>query len=135
MQGVKGALPQDGSPAAAFWIKPLVEDNDYKRRFDKTGAEFNHWVGIEIPKDRLEEVSRQDPFEWRLVKPQAPPPGWGPVPSVAAMRKGADTRYFLMYMMPTVPLPKGVTAVELRLYHKPSQAYLAMDQHAVTIAQ
>ena len=115
-----------------FWIRPGGTQDRYLRHFDCKNATFYHWVGITVPaKDKDKAL---DMFEWELVEPKRPPQGWRPAGSVYTYRrKDGQTQHVLAYVMPTGPLPAGVTGVELHLKHKESGAYLARDRHTVRL--
>jgi len=120
-----------GQRQGRFWIQPRITGKYYTRYFDSQGAKLRHWVGLEIPPEEV--ATAGETYEWRLKQPVLTPPGWGAVPTILQHRKGTEVKNMLVYLMPTDALPDGTTNVELRLYHKPSGEYLAMNQHDVTI--
>ncbi len=120
-----------GERQGSFWVTPRINGEYYTRYFDSKGAALQHWVGLEIPPEDV--ATAAETYQWRLKQPVITPPGWGAVPTVLQHRKGDEVMNILAYRMPTGTLPKGTTNVELRLYHKPSGRYMAMNQHDVTI--
>ena len=89
-------------------------------------------MGIEVPKEHKDTAHEM--FQWELAEPKSPPLGWRPADRAFEYRnKDGQSRYVFVYIMPTGPLPPGVTGVELHLNHKDSGAYLARDRHSVTI--
>ena len=129
---VNGTLTEGVEYRGNFWVRPRLEKGKYVRYFNYRNARFYHWVGIEVPAEDKDKAHKM--FRWELVSPKSPPLGWHPAEETFEYTNDkGQKRYAFIYIMPTGPLPKGVTKVELHLKHPESGAYLARERHSVTI--